>query len=57
MIDRKVRPFPDDILANLAVMKAAHSRLARPSALGRVIGIPGRTHEAFEPLLATGTRH
>jgi acyl-CoA thioester hydrolase len=56
MQDRKVRPFPEDILANLSVMKAAHARLARPQALGRVIGIPGR-HEAFEPLLANGTRH
>jgi acyl-CoA thioester hydrolase len=56
MKDRKVRPFPDDILANLSVMKAAHSRLARPQALGRVIGIPGR-NDAFEPLLANGTRH
>jgi acyl-CoA thioester hydrolase len=56
MTDRRVRPFPDDIQANLAVMKSAHSRLARPAALGRVIGIPGRS-EAQEPLLATGTRH
>ena len=56
MQDRKVRPFPDDILANLSVMKAAHCRLARPQALGRMIGIPGR-HEAFEPLVANGTRH
>jgi acyl-CoA thioester hydrolase len=56
MTDRKVRPFPDDILANLAVMKAAHSRLARPQALGRVIGIPGRI-DSPEPLLAAGTRH
>jgi acyl-CoA thioester hydrolase len=56
MTDRRVRPFPEDIQANLAVMKSAHSRLARPAALGRVIGIPGRS-EAQEPLLATGTRH
>ena len=55
MQDRKVRPFPEDILANLSVMKSAHARLARPQALGRVIGIP--RHEAFEPLLANGTRH
>ena len=56
LTDRRVRPFPEDIQANLAVMRSAHSRLARPAALGRVIGIPGRT-EFQEPLLATGTRH
>jgi acyl-CoA thioester hydrolase len=56
MTDRRVRPFPEDIQANLAVMKSAHARLARPAALGRVIGIPGRS-ETHEQLLATGTRH
>ncbi|WP_194164659.1 thioesterase family protein [Microvirga thermotolerans] len=60
MATRKVAPFPDDILANLAIMKATHARLARPQTLGRVIGIPGRT-EALNPLrepaLASGTRH
>jgi acyl-CoA thioester hydrolase len=56
MKDRKVRPFPDDILANLAVMKAAHSRLVRPETLGRVIGIPGRM-DTREPMLSAGTRH
>ena len=39
MADRKVRPFPEDILANLAAMKAAHGRLPRPEALGRVVGL------------------
>ncbi|WP_230531006.1 thioesterase family protein [Microvirga roseola] len=53
---RKVSPFPDDIAANLAVMKAAHSRLPRPQALGRIMGIPARK-EAREALLASGTRH
>jgi acyl-CoA thioester hydrolase len=53
---RKVTPFPDDILANLAAMKAAHIRLARPHELGRVIGIPGRSGLP-EPVLVTGTRH
>lgn len=53
METRKVTPFPDDILANLAVMKAAHKRLARPPSLGRTIGIPSRT----EAMAATGTRH
>lgn len=56
MTSRKVQPFPDDILANLAVMKAAHARLARPPALGRAIAIPNQsgTHDT---ILATGTRH
>ncbi|MGO4386865.1 acyl-CoA thioesterase [Microvirga sp. 2YAF29] len=53
---RKVTPFPDDIGANLAVMKAAHGRLAKPQPLGRVIGIPVKS-EAHEALLALGTRH
>ena len=53
---RKVSPFPDDILANLSVMKAAHARLARPKDLSRVIGIPGRSAPA-EPIYAAGTRH
>ncbi|HEY8380682.1 MAG TPA: thioesterase family protein [Microvirga sp.] len=57
MTTRKVRPFPEDILGNLAVMKTAHNRLARPAALGRVIGIPGKSAEMPEPMLATGTRH
>jgi acyl-CoA thioester hydrolase len=40
--DRKVTPFPPEILANIAVMKSAHAHLPRPEALGRVIGIPAR---------------
>ena len=56
METRKVTPFPDDILRNLAVMKAAHARLARPSSLGRVIGVPGRM-EMPDAIQATGTRH
>ena len=56
MQTRKVAPFPDDIAANLAIMKAAHARLAKPQALGRVIGIPSRSAQA-EILLATGTCH
>jgi acyl-CoA thioester hydrolase len=53
METRKVSPFPEDIAANLVVMKAAHARLARPQSLGRRIGIPSKT----EAMLATGTRH
>jgi len=56
METRKVAPFPEDITANLAVMKAAHARLARPQALGRVIGIPSKANDQ-ELLLASGTRH
>jgi acyl-CoA thioester hydrolase len=56
METRKVCPFPDDILNNLAVMKAAHARLPRPQAMGRVIGLAAKA-AAGEPVLATGTRH
>ncbi|WP_205789646.1 thioesterase family protein [Microvirga makkahensis] len=56
MVTRKVSPFPDDIAANLAVMRAAHARLAKPQALGRIIGIPARS-ELHETLAASGTRH
>lgn len=56
---RKVVPFPGDILHNLDVMRAAHARLNRPSALGRVIGVKPRTDvEATDvPFRAAGTRH
>lgn len=39
MTSRKVAPFPDDILTNLAAMKAVHDRLKRPASLGRSIGL------------------
>jgi acyl-CoA thioester hydrolase len=57
METRKVCPFPHDILNNLAVMKAAHARLPRPQALGRVIGLAAAKPAPEEPMLATGTRH
>ena len=53
---RRVSPFPDEIAANLAVMKAAHARLARPQALGRAIGIRARS-DPPDARLASGTRH
>jgi acyl-CoA thioester hydrolase len=53
METRKVSPFPEEIAVNLAVMKAAHSRLAKPQALGRVIGVPVKV-DAPEALLASG---
>jgi acyl-CoA thioester hydrolase len=56
MATRKVRPFPDDIMTNLAVMKATHARLARPAGLSRVIGIQAST-KTRAPMTATGTRH
>jgi acyl-CoA thioester hydrolase len=56
MATRKVRPFPDDILTNLAVMMATHARLARPAGLGRVIGIPDKTRTRA-PMIAAATRH
>jgi acyl-CoA thioester hydrolase len=39
MGSRRAASFPDDILANLALMKAAHSRLARPEHAGRRIAM------------------
>ncbi len=36
---RKVTPFPPDVLAALAAMKAAHGRLPRPAELGATIGL------------------
>jgi acyl-CoA thioester hydrolase len=48
MIHRKVMPFPPDILANLALMKAAHGRMPLPAAVGRIIGMPERRAIAVE---------
>jgi acyl-CoA thioester hydrolase len=56
LAQKKVTPFPADIQANLAVMKAAHTRLPPPKDIGRVIGLPQREHEVEERLRA-GTRH
>lgn len=42
MKERKVVPFPADILANLAAMKHAHARLPRPAGLGRSVGLKTR---------------
>lgn len=39
---RCVTPFPDDILEQIAVMKAAHSALPKPDVLGQRLGIPPR---------------
>jgi acyl-CoA thioester hydrolase len=37
---RKVITFPSDIITNLQIMSAAHSALARPDGIGRIIAIP-----------------
>jgi acyl-CoA thioester hydrolase len=55
MTGPKVAPFPAKILDNLAVMKAAHGRLARPAALGRVIGI--RRRDDADRHAPASTRH
>ncbi len=53
---KKVANFPSDIIANLALLKAAHARLSRPEALGRVMSIARRNEP--QPQLAQGTtRH
>ncbi|WID97737.1 thioesterase family protein [Bosea vestrisii] len=64
LTDRKVTPFPADILANLAIMKAAHARMPRPATVGRMIGMPeksaitlGAPVEAQEAERETETRH
>jgi acyl-CoA thioester hydrolase len=57
MTTRKVTPFPDDILGNLAVMKAAHARLKPPNALGHVMGIPRRGESSCGRAYAPGARH
>lgn len=40
MTTRRVSPFPADILANIALMKAAHSMMPLPDTIGRIIGLP-----------------
>jgi len=39
MATRRVAAFPDEVLASLALMKAAHSRLAMPEQAGRHIAM------------------
>lgn len=39
---RRAAPFPADILANLAVVKAAHADLPRPEGLGEGVAMPRR---------------
>ena len=56
MDTRKVSPFPPEIKRNLDIMLAAHSRLPRPPAIGRSIGIPNR-ESSEEPNRSTSTCH
>jgi acyl-CoA thioester hydrolase len=56
MNSRKVAPFPDDIRANLAAMKAVHDRLPLPATLGRSLGLKaGRAASRDE--IRPETRH
>lgn len=48
---RRVVPFPPDILANLAGMRAAHALMTRPASLGRVIGLGQRSGKEPERVL------
>jgi len=60
MMTRKVAPFPADILASLALMKAAHSMMPLPTTIGRIIGIPKKsvvTVESMSGVRETETRH
>jgi acyl-CoA thioester hydrolase len=43
MANRKVAPFPDDVLNRLAAMKAAHAALPAPEGIGRRIGMARRS--------------
>ena len=55
MTTRKVTPFPDDILGNLAVMKAAHARLKPPKRWGTSWAFRRRRYSCGEPMrLARG---
>jgi len=56
MASCKVAPFPEDILGNLAVMRAAHARLKKPEALGRIMGLHRREGSPHERIYATGAR-
>lgn len=50
MASRKVTPFPADILAGLALMKAAHARMPLPAIVGRMIGMPVKTAITVEAM-------
>jgi acyl-CoA thioester hydrolase len=45
MTTRRAAPFPADILANLAILKAAHADLPRPDMLGAGVSMPAKRRE------------
>ncbi len=45
MATRRAAPFPTDVLANLAMMKAAHSALPQPEMLGAGVAMPAKSLE------------
>ena len=60
MASRKVSHFPPDILANLAIMKAAHASMPRPATIGRIIGMPEKSAinvDGAQRERVTETRH
>jgi acyl-CoA thioester hydrolase len=45
MTTRRAAPFPAEILANLAIMKAAHAALPQPDMLGAGVAMPAKAHD------------
>jgi acyl-CoA thioester hydrolase len=45
MATRRAAPFPEDIIANLAIMKNAHLALPQPDMLGAGVTMPARANE------------
>ncbi len=45
MTTRRAAPFPTEILANLAIMKAAHAALPQPDMLGAGVAMPAKAHD------------
>jgi acyl-CoA thioester hydrolase len=43
MTAKKVAPFPDDVMRNLAAIKEAHARLPVPDGVGRRIAMPSKS--------------
>jgi acyl-CoA thioester hydrolase len=43
MAARRTAPFPDEVVAALAHMKAAHAEVPCPQAAGRAIAMPGKS--------------
>ena len=43
MAAKKTAPFPNEVTRRLIQMKAAHSQLPRPEAVGRSVAMPGKS--------------